>query len=77
MKGLGESARPYPADWEQVAELRVFRTSPETWEKLISWRNDMRQKGWRLLQVSDQQGDMVAVFGRTKRELLAKQGLSL
>jgi len=32
--------KPYPAQWERVADLRVFRTSPEAWEKLIAWRTD-------------------------------------
>ena len=72
----GEAPQPYPANWEQVAELRVFRTSPDRWEKLIRWRKDMQHRGWRLLKVSDQQGEMVAVFGRTKEELLVKKELS-
>ncbi len=33
----------------------------------------MKSKGWRLLQVSSAQGDMVAVFGRTKAELLTER----
>ncbi|UCF40091.1 MAG: hypothetical protein JSW43_10150 [Gemmatimonadota bacterium] len=65
-------ARPYPVDWEQVAELRVFRTTEERWQRLIGWRTDMRRKGWKLLQVSARAGEMVAVFGRTKDELLAR-----
>ncbi len=51
--GSTDSAeRPYPADWEEVAELRVFRTTEERWQRLINWRSDMRRKGWRLLRVS-------------------------
>jgi hypothetical protein len=65
--------RPYPIDWEQVAELRVFRTTEERWQRLIGWRSDMKRKGWKLLQVSAQQGEMVAVFGRTKDELLSNK----
>ena len=73
--GSTDSAeRPYPVDWEEVAELRVFRTTDERWQRLIGWRSDMRRKGWRLLQVSAVAGEMVAVFGRTKDELLEKQG---
>ena len=68
------ASRPYPVDWERVAELRVFRTTPHEWEKLIRWRSDMRRKGWRLLQVSSDAGDLVAVFGRTKEELLERTG---
>lgn len=67
------TSRPYPVAWERVAELRVFHTTPQQWEKLIGWRTDMQRKGWRLLQVSSDSGDMVAVFGRTKRELLEKE----
>jgi hypothetical protein len=66
--------RPYPVDWEEVAELRVFRTTEERWQRLITWRSEMRRKGWRLLQVSAETGEMIAVFGRTKDELLKKQG---
>jgi hypothetical protein len=33
----------------------------------------MQRKGWRLLQVSSEAGDMVAVFGRTKTELLERK----
>ncbi len=68
--------RPYPIDWEQVAELRVFRTTAERWQRLIGWRSDMRRKGWKLLQVSSRTGEMLAVFGRTKEELLARQGVA-
>jgi hypothetical protein len=67
------TSRPYPIDWERVAELRVFHATPQQWEKLIGWRSDMQRKGWRLLQVLSDSGDMVAVFGRTKRELLEKE----
>jgi hypothetical protein len=42
----------------------------EEWQKLIGWRSEMKNKGWRLLQVTSGTGDMVAVFGRTKNELL-------
>ena len=67
------TSRPYPIAWERVAELRVFHTTPQQWEKLIGWRADMQRKGWRLLQVSADSVDMVAVFGRTKKELLEKE----
>lgn len=66
--------QPYPPDWEEVAELRVFRTTAERWQRLIGWRAEMKRKGWRLLQVSADGGEMVAVFGRTKDSLLARQG---
>ena len=66
--------RPYPVDWEDVAELRVFRTTEERWQRLIGWRSDMKRKGWKLLRVAAVAGELVAVFGRTKEELLARQG---
>lgn len=62
------SSKPYPAQWEQVADLRVFRTTAEEWEKLIGWRADMRKRGWKLLRVASEGTEMVAVFGRTKEE---------
>ena len=65
---------PYPPDWELVAELRVFRTKTKEWERLIGWRSEMKRKGWRLLQVNSDEGNLVAVFGRTKEELLVKDG---
>lgn len=73
--GSTDSAeRPYPLDREGVAELRVFRTTEGRWQRLMGWRSEMRHKGWRLLRVSAVAGEMVAVFGRTKDELLGKRG---
>ncbi len=60
--------KPYPAQWERVADLRVFRTSPEAWEKLIAWRTDMGKRGWRLLRVTHEGPELIAVFGRTKAD---------
>jgi hypothetical protein len=60
--------KPYPAQWERVADLRVFRTTTEDWEKLIAWRGDMRKRGWRLLRVTHEGPELVAVFGRTKSD---------
>lgn len=57
---------PYPPHWENVADLRVFRTTPEAWEKLIGWRTDMLKRGWKLLKVSSESSEVVAIFGRTK-----------
>lgn len=68
------AAQPYPPDWEDVAELRVFRTTAERWQRLIGWRAEMRRKGWKLLRVTAEAGEMVAVFGRTKDSLLAREG---
>ena len=64
--------RPYPDNWESVAELRVFRATAQRWSSLIDWRRDMKRRGWKLLRVATEKGDVVAVFGRTKDELLAK-----
>jgi hypothetical protein len=63
---MASSPKPYPVQWEQVADLRVFRTTAQEWEKLIGWRTDMRKRGWKLLRVSSEGSEMVAVFGRTK-----------
>ena len=61
-----ERAKPYPDTWEQVADLRVFRTTAEDWERLITWRTDMRRAGWKLLRVTTDEVELVAVFGKTK-----------
>jgi hypothetical protein len=68
--------QPYPPDWEEVAELRVFRTTSERWQRLIGWRAEMRRKGWKLLQVTADGHEMVAVFGRTKERLLSRHEVS-
>ena len=68
------AARPYPVDWDGVAELRVFRTTEERWQRLMGWRSEMRHKGWRLLRVSAVAGEMVAACGRMRDELLKRQG---
>lgn len=61
--------KPYPETWEQVADLRVFRTSAQDWDRLISWRQDMRKRGWKLLRVTSDEVELVAVFGKTKADL--------
>jgi hypothetical protein len=65
--------KPYPDHWETVADLRVFRTTSEEWEKLIGWRADMRRRGWKLLRVSSDGPELVAIFGRTKVERSGSQ----
>jgi hypothetical protein len=67
-------SKPYPAHWEQVADLRVFRTTAQEWEKLIGWRADMRKRGWKLLRVASEGPEMVAVFGRTKADRAVTPG---
>jgi hypothetical protein len=51
-----------------VADLRVFRTTAQQWEKLIGWRADMHKRGWKLLRVSSDGPELVAIFGRTKSQ---------
>lgn len=63
------TSKPYPETWENVAELRVFRTTSKEWAKLITWRNEMKRKGWRLLKVSTESTEMTAVFGRTREDI--------
>ncbi|MGH7531451.1 MAG: hypothetical protein ACREMN_13800 [Gemmatimonadales bacterium] len=62
------AARPYPAHWENVADLRVFRATAEEWDKLIAWRTDMRKRGWKLLKVTSEETEIVAIFGRTRHD---------
>ena len=57
---------PYPAHRERMAHLRVFRTSFGQWDKVVGWRADMVKRGWRLLRVSSDTEEIVAVFGKTK-----------
>jgi hypothetical protein len=64
--GTPPTPPPYPPHWENVADLRVFRTTAEEWEKLIGWRTDMRKRGWKLLKISSEGSEVVAIFGRTK-----------
>ena len=49
----------------------MFRTSARDWERLITWRQDMRKRGWKLLKVSSDEVELVAVFGKTKSDLQA------
>ena len=46
----------------------MFRTTTQEWEKLIGWRADMAKRGWKLLRVSSDGPEMIAIFGRTKTE---------
>jgi hypothetical protein len=62
------TSKPYPHQWEEVADLRVFRTTSEEWDKLLSWRSDMRKRGWKLLRVSSDGPELVAIFGRTRSD---------
>jgi len=59
--------RAYPRSWENVAHLRVLRTSTGEWDKVVGWRTDMIKRGWRLLRVSTDADEIVAVFGKTRK----------
>jgi hypothetical protein len=63
-----EKNKPYPEAWEQVADLRVFRTHARDWERLITWRADMTKRGWKLLRVTSDDTEIVAVFGKTRSD---------
>ncbi|MBL8977712.1 MAG: hypothetical protein SF070_04955 [Gemmatimonadota bacterium] len=67
--------KPYPESWEQVAELRVFRTHATDWDRLATWRADMWKRGWRLLKVTSDEVELVAVFGKTKTGLQSPASL--
>jgi hypothetical protein len=64
-----EPTRLYPESWEQVADLRVFRTDASDWDRLATWRQDMRKRGWKLLKVTSDDVELIAVFGKTKTDL--------
>jgi len=66
MGTISNHERLYPRSWENVAHLRVFRTSSGEWDKVVNWRADMVKRGWRLLRVSTDAEEIVAVFGKTK-----------
>ncbi|MCH7491091.1 MAG: hypothetical protein IID05_10400 [Gemmatimonadetes bacterium] len=72
MNPAKEESLPYPQEWEDVAEVRVFRTSQEQWSRLIGWRREMLRRGWKLLRVQTDRREMVAVFGRTRTDLKDK-----
>jgi hypothetical protein len=52
----------------------VFRTTSDEWEKLIAWRTDMGKRGWKLLRVSSDGPEMIAIFGRTKADRAQGEG---
>ena len=71
--GTNDRGKPYPESWESVAELRVFRTNAREWDKLIGWRADMSKRGWKLLRVTSDDVELVAVFGKTKADRQAAE----
>ena len=56
----------YPEYWDRVAEIRVLRAPPDDWQKLIAWRTDLAKHGFRLLRVTSEGQEMVAIFGRSR-----------
>lgn len=58
--------KPYPRSWESRADVRVFRAPTKDWERLLQWRSDMSRRGWKLLRVSRDGDEMVAIFGRPR-----------
>lgn len=60
------SDRPYPANWEAVADLKVLRTASGDWDKVVAWRTDMLKRGWKLLRITSDGSETVAVFGKTR-----------
>lgn len=65
-----QPGNPYPPDWERNADVRVFRANAEEWDKLTAWSADMRKRGWRLLKVTTEGSQLVAVFGKTREQSL-------
>jgi hypothetical protein len=61
-----KGGKPYPDAWESVAELKVFRARAEEWDKLSDWSADMRRRGWRLLRVTTDASQLVAVYGKAR-----------
>ncbi len=72
-----DKTKPYPEAWEQVADLRVFRTTAREWDRLATWRADMTKRGWKLLRVTTDDVELVAVFGKTKSDLSPSTARSL
>jgi hypothetical protein len=63
----GAPDRPYPEAWADVAELKVFRARADEWDKLPTWSADMRRRGWRLLKVTSDEDELVAIYGKARR----------
>lgn len=49
-----------------MAHVKVFRATSGEWEKVVGWRTDMLKRGWKLLRVSSDANEIVAVFGKTR-----------
>ena len=44
--------------------MKVFRATSGDLEKVVGWRTDMLKRGWKLLRVSSDANEIVAVFGK-------------
>lgn len=64
----------YPAAWERTADVRVFRAPATDWDRLSTWSAEMRRRGFRLLRVSTERDQLVAIFGRTRDAHLKPAG---
>ena len=60
------SPKPYPPAWESAAEIRVFKASAGEWSKVALWRNDLGRHGWKLLQLTSDDREITAVFGKSR-----------
>ena len=58
--------KPYPAAWERATEIRVFRAPAGQWAKVLDWRTDLGRHGWKLLQLSSDDREITAIFGKTR-----------
>jgi hypothetical protein len=58
--------KPYPPSWEAAAEIRVFKAVAGEWSKVALWRNDLGRHGWKLLQLTSDEREITAVFGKTR-----------
>ena len=58
--------KPYPAAWERATEIRVLRAPAGEWTKVVAWRTDLGRHGWKLLQLSSDDVEITAVFGKIR-----------
>jgi hypothetical protein len=49
-----------------AAEIRVFKAPAGEWSKVALWRNDLGRHGWKLLQLTSDDREITAVFGKTR-----------
>jgi hypothetical protein len=58
--------KPYPAAWDRASEIRVLRAPAGEWTKVVAWRTDLARHGWKLVQLSSDDREITAVFGKTR-----------